>query len=316
MISYIFRRLLLFIPTLLLVSIGVFSLLRLIPGDAIMAQVAGSGMVPKENIDAARRQLGLDAPFVVQYLRWIAGVVHGNLGTSLVAKQTVVGQLERALPVTAELAIIALLTSMLVAIPLGVLSAVKHNTPMDHIARIVAVTGIATPDFFIGTIVILFMSLWLRYLPPGGFAPFFENPAKNLSQLWIPGLILGVRLSAITTRLTRSMMLDVLNQDYVRTAVAKGLRQRHVLIRHALKNALIPVVTVMGGQFTALMAGAVVIESLFSLPGIGQLTLASIQARDYTQIQGNVLVFAVLVLVVNLFVDLIYALLDPRIHYA
>jgi peptide/nickel transport system permease protein len=314
--TYVARRLLLFIPTLLLVSLGVFSLLRLIPGDAVMAQVANSGMVPKANLDAARRQLGLDAPFIVQYLRWLGGIAHGNLGTSLVAKQTVLGQLRRALPVTAELAVLALITSTVVAIPLGVISALKHNTPVDHLARVLAVTGIATPDFFIGTIVILFMSLWLRYLPPGGFANLFEDPVKNLSQMWIPGLILGVRLSAITTRLTRSMMLDVLHQDYVRTAVAKGLQQRHVLMRHALKNALIPVITVMGGQFTALMAGAVVIETLFSLPGIGQLTLASIQARDYTQIQGNVLVFAVLVLLVNLIVDLVYAQLDPRIHYS
>jgi peptide/nickel transport system permease protein len=209
-----------------------------------------------------------------------------------------------------------LIASTAIAVPLGVVSALKHNTPIDHVARVVAVMGIATPDFFIGTVVILFMSLWLRYLPPGGFVNLFQDPVRNLSQMWIPALILGIRLSAITTRLTRSMMLDVLNQDYVRTAVAKGLRQRQVLVRHALKNALIPVVTVMGGQFTALMGGAVVIETLFSLPGIGQLTLASIQARDYTQIQGNVLVFAVLVLLVNLIVDLLYAGLDPRIHYA
>jgi peptide/nickel transport system permease protein len=314
--AYIARRFLLFIPTLLLVSLGVFSLLRLIPGDAVMAQVASSGMVPKANLDAARHQLGLDAPFIVQYLRWLGGIVHGNLGTSLVAKQSVLGQLRRALPVTAELAVLALIASTAIAVPLGVVSALKHNTPIDHVARVVAVMGIATPDFFIGTVVILFMSLWLRYLPPGGFVNLFQDPVRNLSQMWIPALILGIRLSAITTRLTRSMMLDVLNQDYVRTAVAKGLRQRQVLVRHALKNALIPVVTVMGGQFTALMGGAVVIETLFSLPGIGQLTLASIQARDYTQIQGNVLVFAVLVLLVNLIVDLLYAGLDPRIHYA
>lgn len=315
MASYVARRLLLFIPTLLLVSLGIFSLLRLIPGDAIMAQVANSGMVPKANLDAARRQLGLDAPFLVQYVRWLLGIAHGNLGTSLVARQTVLGQLERALPVTAELAVIALVSSTLVALPLGIISALKYNSPVDHIARVLAVTGMATPDFFIGTIVILFMSLWLRYLPPGGFAPLFSDPITNISQMWIPGLILGVRLSAITTRLTRAMMLDVLHQDYVRTAIAKGLQQRHVLIRHALKNALIPVITVMGGQFTALMAGAVVIETLFSLPGIGQLTLASIQARDYTQIQGNVLVFALLVLGVNLTVDVLYAKLDPRIQY-
>jgi peptide/nickel transport system permease protein len=313
--SYVIRRLLLFVPTLLLVSLGVFSLLRLIPGDAVMAQVATSGMVPKANLDAARRQLGLDAPFMVQYFRWLLGIAHGNLGTSLVAGQPVVARLEKALPITIELSVIALLTSTIVAIPLGVVSALKYNSPIDHIARVTAVTGIATPDFFIGTLVILFLSLWLRYLPPSGFVPFFDDPATNLSQMWIPGLILGVRLMAITTRLTRSMMLDVLHQDYVRTAVAKGLRQRQVLVRHALKNSLIPIVTVIGGQFTALMAGAVVIETLFSLPGMGQLTLASIQARDYTQIQGDVLVFAVLVLMVNLAVDLLYAQLDPRIQY-
>jgi peptide/nickel transport system permease protein len=313
--SYVARRLLLFIPTLLLVSLGVFSLLRLIPGDAVMAQIATTGMVPKANLDAARRQLGLDAPFFVQYLRWLAGILHGNLGTSLVARQTVLGRLEQALPITAELAILALVTSTIVAIPLGVISALKYNSALDHVARVLAVTGIATPDFFIGTIVILFLSLWLRYLPPSGFEPLLKDPLTNISQMWIPGLILGVRLAAITTRLTRATMLDVLHEDYVRTAIAKGLRPRHVLVRHALKNALIPIITVMGGQFTALMAGAVVIETLFSLPGIGQLTLASIQARDYTQIQGNVLVFAMLVLTVNLGVDILYAQLDPRIQY-
>jgi peptide/nickel transport system permease protein len=309
------RRLFLYLPTLLLVTLGVFSLLRLIPGDAVMAQVASTGMVPKANLEAARRQLGLDAPFMVQYLRWVGGIVHGNLGTSLVAGQSVLSRLEQALPVTAELAVLALISSTLIAIPLGVISALKYNSPVDHVARVIAVTGIATPDFFIGTLVILFLSLCLRYLPPSGFTPVFKDPLTNLSQMWIPGLILGLRLMAITTRLTRSMMLDVLHQDYVRTAVAKGLRPKHVLVRHTLKNALIPIVTVIGGQFTALMAGAVVIETLFSLPGLGQLTLASIQARDYTQIQGDVLVFAILVLTVNLVVDLLYAQLDPRIQY-
>ena len=314
MLAYISRRLALVVPSLLLVSFGVFSLLRLVPGDALMAKIADAGMVPKANLDAIRHQLGIDQPFLVQYVHWLSGLVHGNFGRSLITNRSVLGQIGDALPVTVELALIALSVSVLLAVPVGVLAALKRNSPFDHVLRVLAVTGTAFPDFFLGTVAILALSIWFHYLPPSGFVPFFSDPLKNLSQIWIPALIIGVRLSAVTTRLTRAMMLDVLHQDYVRTASAKGLRQRRVVIRHALKNALIPVVTVVGNQFGALLAGSVVMESLFSLPGVGGLTLASIQQRDYSQIQGNVMVLAAVVLLINLGVDLLYANLDPRVR--
>jgi len=314
-VSYITRRLLLAIPTLVLVSLGVFSLLRLIPGDTVMALIADAGMVPKENLDAVRHQLGLDAPFAVQYVHWIGGILTGDFGSSLITKKPVLGELAHALPVTLELALLSLGVSLSVALPLGVISAMNHNSPIDHVARFLSVIGIAVPDFWLGTLVILGLSLWLHYLPPTGFVSLFADPARNLEQVWIPVVIIGVRLSAITTRMTRSMMLDVLHQDFIRTAIAKGVTYRRMLIRHALKNALIPVVTVVGNQFAALMAGALVMETLFSLPGVGQLTFTSIQRRDYAQIQGNVMALASLVVLINLSVDVLYAWLDPRIRY-
>ena len=316
MARYFVHRIMLMVPTLLLLSLAVFSLLRLIPGDAVVAQIAEGGVVPQANMDAVRKQLGLDQPFIVQYVRWASSAARGNLGKSLISQRPVTAELLKSLQVTAELAVLAVLLSVALGIPLGILAAVKHNSPPDHIIRIFAVSGVAVPDFWLGTIAILVLSLWLRYLPPAGFVPFFSDPLRNLSQVWLPVCILGVRLSAVTTRMTRSMTLDVLHQDYVRTAVAKGLTDQTMLQRHVLKNALIPVVTVLGNQVGALMAGALIMETLFSLPGLGQLTLVSIQQRDYAQLQGNVLVLGTIVMFVNLMVDLIYARLDPRIHYS
>lgn len=316
MARYVTHRLLLTIPTLVLLTIAVFSLLRLIPGDAVIAQIAQGGVVPQANIDAVRRQLGLDQPFIVQYAHWAASAVRGNLGTSLTSRRPVTAEMFKSLRVTVELALLAIVLSVFIGIPLGVLAAVRHNSRLDHVVRIFAVAGVAVPDFWLGTLVILFLSLGLHYLPPPGFVSFFSDPLKNLSQIWIPASILGVRLAAVTTRMTRSMTLEVLHQDYVRTAVAKGLSNRTMLQRHALKNALIPVVTVLGNQVGQLMAGALIMETLFSLPGIGQLTLISIQQRDYSQLQGNVLILGIVVLMVNLAVDILYARLDPRVHFS
>jgi peptide/nickel transport system permease protein len=316
MARYIAHRILLLIPTLLLLSLAVFSLLRLIPGDAVVAQIAQGGVVPQSNMDAVRKQLGLDQPFAIQYLRWVGSAARGNLGKSLISHRPVTAELFKSLRVTAELAILAIMLSIALGIPFGILAAVKHNSPLDHVVRVLSISGVAVPDFWLGTIAILVLSVWLHYLPPSGFVPFFSDPLKNLSQVWLPVCILGVRLSAVTTRMTRSMTLDVLHQDYVRTAVAKGLSNRTMLQRHALKNALIPVVTVIGNQVGVLMAGALIMETLFSLPGLGQLTLISIQQRDYAQLQGNVLVLGIIVMMVNLLVDVLYARLDPRIHFS
>lgn len=239
----------------------------------------------------------------------------GNPEKSLYTRKPVQKEFARALPVTVELGLLAIIISVVIAIPLGVLSAVRADTWVDHVARLFAITGLATPDFWLATVLVVYMALWLDYLPPAGFDSILRSPITNLNQLALPSLILGYRLAGITIRMMRSTMLDVMNQDYVRTARAKGLTELTVLSRHAMRNAMIPVTTIIGVQVSFILGGSVILEAIFGLPGVGLLTFTAIQQRDYTQIQFNVVVLASMLVLTNLLVDLLYGFLDPRIRY-
>jgi len=311
---YILRRLLFAVPTLLLVSVIVFTLIRLVPGDVLMANLAESGNISPENLQAARRQLGLDKPLYQQYVTWIGGVMRLDPGNSFMSGTPAVGMLRRALPVSVELAILALIVAAAIGLPLGTLSALLHDRPIDHLIRVVAVMGLALPNFWIAIVVIVLMSRFLGYLPPTLYRHPWEDPWTNLTQMAIPAAILGINISATVMRMTRSSMLEVLRQDYIRTARSKGLHQRTIIVRHALRNALIPVLTIFGTTLSFLIGGSVLIEFIFSLPGVGGLTLTAIQRRDYVQIQLNVLFIAVVLIFMNLIVDLLYGWLDPRLQ--
>ena len=314
--AYLARRALLAAPTLILVGVLVFSLMHLIPGDAVIARLQEIGVVTDETLNAMRRELGLDKPFYRQLGEWLWGLARGDLGQSLWTREPAVDRLLAALPVSAELALGGLALAVLIAVPLGVLSAIRQDTWTDYIARLFAIFGISLPDFWVGTLLILYLSLWFGFLPPLGYVSPFDDPLRNLEQFFLPVVVLGFRLSATTARMMRASMLDVLRQDYVRTARAKGLREEAVIYRHALKNAVIPVVTILGTQLSAVLGGTVILETLFSLPGVGFLTFSSIGFRDYTQIQANVLFLAAVLVFLNLLVDISYSWLDPRIRYS
>ncbi len=312
--AYIIRRLLLSLPTLVLVTVGSFALIRLVPGDVVVAKVAGSGNTA--NLDQIRHDLGLDKPFYTQYGHFIGGILTGRPAKSLWSSKSVAREFFHALPISLELGLLAMAFSITIAIPAGVISAIRRDRPIDYVARVFTVLGTSIPDFWVATVLVVYLSLYFGYLPPLGYVAFRDDPLKNLSQFYLPVLILGYRLSSITARMVRSAMLEVLYQDYIRTAWAKGLRERIVILRHALKNALIPVITIWGSQAAIIFGGTVILESIFSLPGVGQQSLTAIQQRDYTQIQFNVLMVAGIVVVINLWVDLMYGWLDPRIRYA
>lgn len=300
------------VPVVFLVSVMVFVLIRAIPGDAVtlMAQETGS-----QNAEQLRARLGLDKPVPVQYAIWLGNALRGDLGASFTSNESVNSQILRALPVTAELALLSLSIAVLIGTPLGIISAIAQNTPIDYLTRSVSITGLSIPAFWLGTLLIMLPAIWLRYLPPTNYTPFFENPYENLRQMILPALALGYNLSAITMRLIRSQALEILRQDYVRTARAKGLADAAVLLRHVLRNALLPVITVLGTQAGLLLGGTVILEQIFLLPGLGRVTLFSISLRDYPQIQGNIIVIVLMVVVINLVIDLSYAWLDPRIRY-
>lgn len=314
---YAIRRLLIAIPVLFLVTIVAASLVRLAPGDAVVQAAAESNAaVSEEQLDAIRKELGLDRPFLVQYGDWISGVFVGDFGHSLSQGGPPVSQtIKRAIPISLELAIMAMLISILIALPIGIWSAIRQDTPGDYIGRLFAIAGLSVPDFIIGTMVILFGAVWFSWTPPLTYVSFFDDPLTNLQMMITPALILGFRLSAITMRMLRSSMLEVLRQDYVRTAWAKGLRERTVIVRHALKNAFIPVITVIGTQIGFLVGGVAIIESIFNLPGIGRTMITAIRQRDIPVIQTILFFFAGAIVFINLLVDLSYAWLDPRIRY-
>lgn len=311
--QYIIKRVLMLIPVMFLVSFMVFSLIRLIPGSVVEIMLAESGNV--EDMQKLKEQLGLTKPIHEQYVRWAGGALRGDLGESLWTNKPVLGEIWRRVPVTAELAVMSMLISLSIAIPAGIISATRQDRAMDYVGRLIAVIGLSVPSFFVATVLLVYLSLLFRWIPPVGFVPILKDPSKNIQQFVLPALALGAFLAGTVMRMTRSSLLEVLRQDYVRTAWAKGLREREVILRHALKNATIPVLTVLGNQFGYLLGGTVIIETIFGLPGLGRLTYDSIMQRDYPQLQGNVLFIAFSFVTINLIVDLTYAWLDPRIRY-
>ena len=313
---YALRRLLMLVPTLVGMSVLIFLMLRLLPGD-VVDLIAGadpsSGSAAREQL---REAMGLADPIPVQYLRWLGGIVQGDPGTSIRSGQPVGELLLRSLPITVELAVLATLIATLVAIPLGVLSAVKRDTGWDFAARVGGLIGLSLPSFWIATLALLFTSKVFGWVPPTRYVSPFADPAGNLRQMILPAFALAVQLMAIEMRLTRTTMLEVLNQDYIRTARAKGLRERPVVYRHALRNALIPVVTVVGFQLGALMGTSAIVEVIFGLNGVGYTLLQAIFNRDYPLVQAATLYLATIFVLINLAVDIGYGFLDPRIEQA
>ena len=321
--AYIIRRLLLIIPTLFILSIIVFLSVRFIPGDVIDVLVVkmeysgmggGFGRVDRE---AVERMLGLDVPVHVQYGRWIGNIFrHGTLGDSLLNRWTVEEKIIGRLPVTIQLGVMAIVIGLLIALPVGIYSAIRQDTVADYAGRSIAIMGLATPNFWLALMVMIYPAIWWGWAPPMRLIPFTEDPLGSLKGVLIPSLILGTALAASTMRMTRTMMLEVLRQDYIRTAWSKGLNERVVILRHAIKNALIPVVTLVGMELPILVGGSVIMENIFNLPGLGQLMLNALEGRDYPVVSGVNLFFATMVVGSNLIIDLIYPYLDPRVRYS
>ena len=307
----------LIIPTLFLLTILVFLSVRFIPGDVIDVMVSRMEMAATDiDREALERRLGLDVPVWVQYGRWLGGFfLHGSLGESLMGRGAVEERIVGRLPVTLELGVLAILIGLVIALPAGIYSAIRQDTAADYLGRSVAIIGLATPNFWLALMVIIYPAIWWGWAPPLELVSFTEDPLGNLAVFIIPSLILGSASAAATMRMTRTMMLEVLRQDYIRTAWSKGLKERAVVIRHALKNALIPVVSLIGLQLPILVGGAVIMENIFNLPGLGRLMLLALNERDYPMVSGINLFFATAVVVFNLITDLIYAFLDPRVRY-
>lgn len=303
------------VPTLIGVSLLVFGMIRLLPGDAVTMMMQDYGAYAKD-LEDLRAKLGLTRPFHEQYLSWLGGVVRGDFGTSLRNNTPVIDDLVQRLPVTFELGMLGLAVSLLISIPLGVYSAVKQDTVSDYIARSAAIAMLAIPGFWLGTLAITLPSIWWGWTPPLRYTQFAADPGKNLTQMFLPAIILGIGLSGTIMRLTRAQMLEVLRQDFIRTARSKGLGERAVIFLHALRNAIIPVVTILGLQLSVMVSGTVVLENIFVIPGMGRLLIEAISYRDFPVVQGVMLVFAVLIIASNLLVDIVYAWLDPRIRYA
>ena len=319
MIQYIVRRLLLFIPTMILATVMVFALFWVVPGDAAMMILTGEegegGRVNTEDLEQLRKELGLDRPIHVQYGEWVFNLLKGDLGTSIWYRTPVMDELKDRFLVSMELAVMAILMAFVAAVPLGVISAVKQDTKVDYVSRIFVLIGIAMPTFWIGILMVYGLAYFFNWLPPLGYASLWEDPLTNLQQLVFPALALAFHDLAFTARVTRSSMLEVMREDYVRTARSKGLRERTVIGRHTLKNALLPVITVSGYQFGRLLGGVIIIESIFVVPGVGSFLIDSIIHRDFVVLQGVVLLTAAVVLFLNLVIDLFYGVLDPRIRF-
>lgn len=313
MTGYIVRRLLLVLPVLLIVGIVVFALIHLTPGDPA-AVIAGDGSTP-EQIEQIRDQLGLNDPFHIQFINWFLGVLRFDLGESIFLGLPVTqALLDRAQP-TLLLTLYAMVIQILIGVPAGVLAAVRRNSLVDRVLMVVSISGAAIPTFFMGIVLILFFAVFLRWLPSGGYVNIQDDPVEHFKGMILPAFALGFSSAGLLARLVRSSMLDVLREDYVRTAYAKGLRQRVVVNRHALRNTLIPAITAIGYSLGALLGGAVVTETVFTLPGMGRLVVQSIARRDYPVIQGAVMTIAGIYVLVNLLVDVLYVYIDPRIRY-
>lgn len=316
--EYIARRFVLFVPTLLLTTLIVFVLFFLVPGDTalfILTGEEGAGAVTEEDIAKLRSELGLDRPIHIQYFSWVWGILQGDLGTSIWYKTPVIDELKDKFAVTVQLAVMGIVLAFIMAVPLGVLSAVKQDTLPDYVCRIISLIGIALPTFWLAILMIYGLAYFFNWLPPLGYATLWEDPVLNLKQLIFPALAIAFHDLAFTARVTRSAMLEVLREDYVRTARSKGLHEVSVIGRHALKNAILPVVTVSGYQFARLLGGVIIVETIFVVPGLGRFLIESIIHRDFVVIQAVILLTAAVVLGLNLIIDLFYGVLDPRIRY-
>jgi len=310
---YVAKRLLIAIPSLLIASLIVFTLPRFIPGDAVQLMLAEKAYA--KDIDELRAKLGLDRPLYVQYFEWVGRVVRGDFGESLWTRRPVLEEIGQRLPVTLTLAGLALTFALSIAIPVGVISAARQDTLADFVARSTAILGLSVPGFWLATLLIVLPAIWWGWRPVGDFVEFSRDPVRHVRQLLLPAAILGIAASAALMRLTRGMLLEVLRQDYVRTAWAKGLAERRVVLKHGLRNAIIPVVTLLGTQLPQIIGGTVVIETVFGLPGMSRFLFDAINQRDYPVIQGVNLLVVSTVVMVNLGVDALYAVLDPRIRY-
>ena len=316
--AYIIRRILLLIPTFIILTMLVFLSVRLVPGNVVDATMARLEFDVQEiDREQVERMLGLDQPIYVQYADWVGGIVlKGTLGNSFIGSFTVEERIAGRFKVTLELGLISIFIALIIAIPVGIYSAVRQDTAGDYVGRSVAVLGLATPNFWLATIVLIYPAMWWAWAPPTDLVRFLENPLENLWLYTIPGLILGTAMSASTMRMTRTMMLEVLRQDYIRTAWSKGLRERIIILRHVIRNAIIPVVTLIGMQVPIIIGGSVIIENLFALPGLGRLAVNALIDRDYPVVSGINLIFASLVMGLNLVVDILYGFLDPRVQHA
>lgn len=317
--AYALRRILWIPVTVILITMIVFLMVRFIPGnviDLLMTQLqttTGQAAITRAQI---AHSLGLDVPIYVQYGRWVGNIiVHGSFGNSFIGNQAVLPEIEAALPVTAELGILAIIISIIISIPIGVYSAIRQDTIQDYLWRGLSVVLISVPAFWIGTMIMIYPAIWWGWSPPMQLIPFAKDPIGNLGMFILPAFVLGTSMTGGTMRMTRTMMLEVLRQDYIRTAWSKGLKERVVVTRHAMRNALIPVITIIGMQIPMIVGGSVIIEQIFSLPGLGRLMLAAINERDYPTVSGINVFVAVFVIIINILVDIAYGWLDPRIHY-
>jgi peptide/nickel transport system permease protein len=315
-IKYIVKRLLLMVPTLLGVAVLIFFLMRVVPGDIVELRFMGdSAFASKDNLDKERARLGLDRPLWQQFVTWMTGIVRLDFGTSMWTGAPIIEEIKLRAALSFQLAVMATFIAVVLAIPLGVVAALKQDTWVDYAVRIFSIAGLATPSFWLGIVFILALLIVFKWLPPMVYTPFWVDPWQNMLQLIWPALAVGYRYSAVATRMTRSAMLEVLREDYIRTARAKGLWQKLILSRHALKNAMLPVLTVVALEFAFLMGGLVVTEQVFNLNGLGMLFVESVARRDYTLTQALVMLVAFVFIFVNFAVDLMYAWLDPRIRF-
>jgi peptide/nickel transport system permease protein len=316
MLRYVISRLLYTIPTLLGVAVLVFFMLRVVPGDVVEVKLRGDGgTVTQEMVDNERKRLGLDKPLMVQFGEWMVGVVTLNFGNSMWTERPVMEEIRLRLELSLQVAIMATIIAVFIAIPLGTMAALFRDTWIDYATRIITIGGLSIPSFWFGMLIMLSLLGFFNWLPPITFTPIYVDPVANLTQLIWPALAVGYRYCAVVARMIRSSLLEVLNEDYIRTARAKGVYEKLVISRHALRNALLPAITVIGLEFTFLIGGLVVTEQVFNLNGIGQLFVQSVSRNDFTMIQGMVMLIAAFYVFVNLAVDLLYAVFDPRIRY-
>lgn len=315
MTQYIIRRMLMAIPVIALVSIIVFTMIRILPGDLAASKLGGEAS--EEEIAAYRRSLGLDEPLPIQFLEWASNALRGDFGESMITNRSTLTEIAERFPVTVELSILAILGSLVIGISVGTLAAVKSGSVLgDYVPMTLALLGLAVPGFWLATLVITFAAIWWGWSPPLQYVSIFDDPVTNLEKVLPAAVVLCLPLAALTTRITRASIVEVLRSDHIRTARAKGLRESVVIRRHGLRTAMVPIVTVAGNQLGSLLGGTVIMEQIFLLPGLGKLTYDSIMQRDYTQLQASIFLFAVMVVIVNLLVDLSYGLIDPRVRYS